>query len=224
MLLVETNSLHGGGFRALRKLSAVEQLTMDDVYSKLALDYQTQASYDTAPAEETINTAEYTSKELEAITIIKQFWRQRFPKLLEHRKFLSTPEGQLSKRYREICMTHPSRPKVYIVLLSLGVQVSLRMQKIQSSLQNHHKTIMTLLEKADPSDNAYEVLDEHLQALHSLDAALKLHAKRIANDSISEMLERWNGNTVRYVLESMAHELVAMEGEMGQVVRELGKL
>ena len=169
----------------------------------------------------TDEVTEYTSAEVEAAAKIRDFWRKRFPGLLQRRMYLSTPEGQIFRRYSEICATRRSSAKVYIALLSSGVEVCLKVDGMRVSLEYQYGRLMGDIETADPSKDAYEAIDGYLQRVRNLESELKSQANRMSASNLTGLLEKDNLRALRQVLAAVEASTAAAESGLAQVVADM---
>ena len=168
--------------------------------------------------------AEYVTTEIEAVTKIREFWRRRLPGLLQHRKYLSTREGQVFRRYCDICASHRSRPKLYVALLSSGVAVCLKIDSMRFALEQQYGRLMADIERADPSKDTYEAIDSYLQRVLNLKNELNDQAKRISVSNLAKVLEEGNLRELRQVLGAVETSTAAVESGLAQIVTEMHSL
>ena len=222
VLIVSRGATQNHLFRKLRIHPTVEDIELDSIRPILPQQISTNATTETAvPIPGHNQVGEYTAGELSAVPKIKEFWRRHHPGLLQHRKYISTPEGQLFKRYSNLCATRRSTAKLYIVLLSSGVEVSLKVDAAQLSLQHQHESIMRHIVEADPSDNTYEALDGCLQRLGNLEVELKSQANRMSASYLSEVLEKGDLRNLRQVLNAVKASTAAAESGLAQIVTDM---
>ena len=167
---------------------------------------------------------EYTAGELKAVVKIKDFWRQHLPDLFRRRKYMATPEGQVFKRHSDLCAKYRSSPKIYIVLLSSAVDVCMKVDSVQVSLQHQHERIMRHIEGADPSEDTYEALDGCLQRVLNLEFELKSQAKRISASSVSKILVSGDLKELRQVLNVVKASTAAAESGLAQLMTEMDNM
>ena len=209
-------------FRNLRRQSIVKEVGLDSIRQTLPHRISSNATTEAPSSVPGIDQAtQYTTEELEAVAKIRDFWRKRLPSLLERRKYLSTPEGQIFKRYFDICAQHRSTPKLYIVLLSSGVEVSLKVDRVQSSLQHQHESIMRHIVGANPSEDTYEALDGSLQRVCNLMFGLKSQANTMSASCLSGLLEKGSLRGMRQVLDTVMASTAAAESSLDQIVTDL---
>ena len=185
----------------------------------------TNATIEASSPIQAINqTTEYTAVELQAAAKIKEFWRRRLPRLMQRRKYLSTPEGQVFRRYSAICATRHSRPRVYIALLSSGVGVCLKVDSMRVALEHQHGRLMKNIETLDPSKDTYEAIDSYLQRVRDLENELNDQAKRISDSNLAKVLEKGSLRELRQVLGAVETSTAAAESGLAQIVTEMHSL
>ena len=222
ILIVSKQATQDHPLRKLRYHPSVEDIRLESIRAILPQRIFTNDTIETAvPVSDTNQVAEYTAGELRAIVTITEFWRRHRPGLLQHRKYLSTPEGQIFERYLNLCAKHRSSPKLYIVLLSSGVEVSLKADGAQTSLQHQYESIMKQIVGADPSEDTYEALDGCLQRVGNLEFELKSQVSRMSASCISEVLEKGDLRELRQVLDIMKASTAAAESGLGQIVTDM---
>ena len=222
VLIVSRGAIQNHMLRKLRIYPSVEDIEVDSIRPLLPQRISTNATTEEAsPISDPSQAVEYTAGELKAVTKIKDFWRLHLPGLLQRRKYLATPDGQMFKRYSNICASHRSTPKVYIALLSSGVQVSLKVDAVQVSLRHQHEKIMKNIEGADPSEDTYEALDGCLQRVLDLELDLKNQANRISASSLSEVLNSGDLRKLRQVLNAVKASTAAAESGLAQIMTEM---
>ena len=222
ILIVSKQATQDHVLRKLRNYPSVEDIELDSIRPILPQRISTNATIETTlPIPGTNQVVEYTAGELEAVVKIKEFWRRHRPGLLQHRKYLSTPEGQIFKRYSNLCAKRRSSPKVYIVLLSSGVEVSLKFNGAQLSLQHQHENIMRHIVGADPSEDTYEALDGYLQRVSNLEYELKDQANRMSVSSLSEILDKSDVRELRQVLGAVKASTAAAESSLAQIMTDM---
>ena len=222
VLIVSRGATENHLFRKLRQHPSVEKIRLDSMTAILPERISTNAATAEAlPIPGGNQPIEYTAGELKAVVKIKDFWRQHLPGLLQRRKYLSTPEGQIFKPYSNICAKRRSTPKIYIVLLSSGVEASLKVDAAQLSLQHQHESIMRHIVGADPSDNTYEALDGYLQRVGNLEIELKSQANRMSASCLSEMLEKGDLRKLRQVLNAVKASTAVAESGLAQIVTDM---
>lgn len=172
----------------------------------------------------TDEVTEYTSAEVEAAAKIRDFWRKRFPGLLQRRMYLATPEGQIFRRYSDICATRRSSAKVYIALLSSAVEVCLKVDGVRVSLELQYRRLMGDIETADPSTDAFEAIDNYLQRVRNLEHDLDIQANRISITSLFAVLEKGNLRELRQMLAAVEASTAAAESGLAQVVTDMHNL
>ena len=226
ILIVTRGATQSHLFRKLRHQSSVEEVRLDSIWEsllqRLPQRVSTNATIEVPSSVTGIDqVTQYTTEELEAVAKIRDFWRKRLPSLLERRKYLSTPEGQIFKRYFDICAQRRSTPRVFIVFLSSGVEVSLKVGRVQSSLQHQHESIMRHIVGANPSEDTYEALDGCLQRVGNLIFGLESQANRMSASCLSGLLENGNLRGMRHVLDIVMASAAAAESSLDQIVTEL---
>ena len=209
-------------FRRLRQQPSVKEVGLDSIRAILPQQISTTATTEEAlPIPDGSQAIEYTGEELKAVIKIKAFWRQHLPALLQRRKYLSTPGGQIFKRYSNLCARRRSTPKLYIVLLSSGVELTLKVDAVQVSLQQQHESIMRHIEGADPSEDAYEALDGCLQRVHNLESELKSQVSRMSASCLTEVLEKGDLRELRQILDVVKASTAAAESGLAQIVTDM---
>ena len=206
----------------MRHQPGVEELALDSIRRILPQQNPTNPIVEAPlPVQATDQGTEHTARELEAVAKIREFWRKRLPGLLQRRKYLSTPEGQIFRRYSELCTLHRSSPKTYIALLSSGVEACLKVDNIRVALQHQYGSIMRDIEVANPSEDAYEKLDNYLQRVRDLECELNNQANRMSISSLSKVLERGNLRELRQVLGAVKASTAAAESGLAQIVTDM---
>ncbi len=219
ILIVSKQATQDHVLRKLRKHPSVEEMEFDSIKPILPQRISPNATIGTAePVPGPNQVVEYTAGELRAVVKIKEFWRQHRPGLLQRRKYLSTPEGQVFKRYSNLCAKRRSSPKVYIVLLSSGVEVSRKVDGVQFSLQHQHESIMNHIVGADPSEDTYEALDGCLQRIGNLESELKSQASRMSASCLSRVLEKGDLRELRQILDVVKASTAAAESGLAQII------
>ena len=222
VLIISRGATENHLFRKLRQHPSVEEVGLDSIRAILPQRISTTATNEEAlPIPDGSQAIEYTAGELKAVIKIKDFWRQHLPALLQRRKYLSTPGGQIFKRYSNLCARRRSTPKLYIVLLSSGVEVTLKVDAVQVSLQLQHESIMRHIEGADPSEDAYEALDGSLQRVHNLESELKSQVSRMSASCLTEVLEKGDLRELRQILDVVKASTAAAESGLAQIVTDM---
>ena len=225
ILIVSKQATQNHVLRRLRNHPSVEDIALDSIRPKLPQRIFTNTTIETAvPIPGTNQVVEYTAGELRAVVKIKEFWRRHRPGLLQHREYLSTPEGQIFKRYSKLCAKRRSTPKVYIVLLSSGVEVSRKVDGVQFSLQHQHESIMKHIVGADPSKDTYEALDGCLQRVGNLESELKSQANRMSASCLSEVLEKGDLRELRQMLDVVKASTAAAESGLAQIMTDMDSM
>nr|ANM86516.1 hypothetical protein [Cladonia uncialis subsp. uncialis]AUW31320.1 hypothetical protein [Cladonia uncialis subsp. uncialis] len=222
ILIVSKQATHDHVLRKLRKHPSVKEVGLDSIWQNLPQRISSNATTEgplSVPAIDQVT--QYTTEELEAVVKIREFWRKRLPSLLQRRKYLSTREGQFFRRHSSICASHRSTPKVYIALLSSGVQVSLKVDGVQDSLQDRHESIMRHIVRADPSEDTYEALDGCLQRVGNLKSELKSQASRMSASCLSEVLEKGDLRELRQILDAVEASTAAAESGLAQIMTDM---
>ena len=200
----------------------VEELALDSIRRILPERNPTNTRIE-APLtiQVTDQVTEYTSAEVEAAAKIRDFWRKRLPGLLQRRKYLTTPEGQIFRRYSDLCTSRRSNPKIYIALLSSGVEACLQVDNIQLSLQLQRERIMRDIETADPSEDKYEALDRYLQRVRDLEYEFNTQANQLSVSNLAEILEKGELRELRQVLGAVMASTAAAESGLNQIAMDM---
>ena len=209
-------------FRKMRHQPGVEEIALDSIRRILPQRDPTNATIEARlPIQATEQGTEYTARELEAVTRIKEFWRKRLPGLLQRRKYQSTPEGHVFRRYSDLCGSRPSNPKFYIALLSSGVEVSLKVDNIRVALRHKYGSIMKDIEVANPSEDTYEKLDNYLQRIRDLECELNNQANRMSISGLAKVLEKGKLRELRQVLGAVEASIAAAESGLAQIETDM---
>ena len=221
-MIVSKRATENHLFRKIRHQPGVEEIALDSIRRILPQRDPTNATIEAhLPIQATEQGTEYTSAEVEAAAKIRDFWRKRLPGLLQRRKYLSTPEGQIFRRYSGLCTSRRSSPKIYIALLSSGVEVCLKVDNIRVSLQLQRERIMRDIDIADPSEDKYEALDSYLQSVRDLEYELNTQANQMSVSKLSEVLEKGNLRDLRQVLGAVEASIAAAESGLAQIVTDM---
>ena len=222
MLIVSKPVTGNHLFRKMRHQPGVEEIALDSIRRILPQQNPTNAAIEAPlPIQVADQVTEYTSAEVEAAAKIRNFWRKRFPGLLQRRKYLSTPEGQIFRRYSNLCATRRSSLKAYIVLLSSGVDVCLKVDSMRVALEQQYGRLMGDIETADPSKDAYEAIDGYLQRVRNLEHELNSQANRISVDNIAQVLEKGSLRDLRHALAAVEASIVAAESGLARIVTDM---
>lgn len=225
ILIVNKRVIGNHLFRKLRHQPGVEELALDSISRILPQPNATNTTTETPlPIQATDQGSEYTTAEVESVARIRDFWRKRLPGLLQHRKYLSTPEGQIFRRYSGLCTSHRSSPKIYIALLSSGVEACLKVDNIRHSLQLQRERIMRDIDIADPSEDKYEALDGYLQSVRDLEYELNNQASQMSTSSLAEILEKGKLRGLRQVLGTVEGSIAAAESGLAHIVTDMGNV
>ena len=225
VLIISRGATQNQLFHKLRYQPSVKEVRLNSIRQTLPQRISSNATTEAPlPLPGIDQVTQYTTEELEAVVKIREFWRKRLPSLLQRHKYLSTPEGQVFRRHSNICASHRSTPKVYIALLSSGVQVSLRVDVVLLSLQHQQERIMTNIEGADPSEDTYEALDGCLQRVLNLEFELRSQANRISSSRLSEVLDSGDLRKLRQVLNAVKASTAAAESGLAQVMTDMGNM
>ena len=221
-MIVSQQATQNHPFRTLRNQPNVEEIRLDSV--RRILPQRDSANVTTEvplPIPDTAQGTEYTIAELKAVAKIREFWRKCLPSLLQRRKYLSTLEGQIFRRYSDLCASRRSKSKVYIALLSSGVEACLKVDNIRMSLQVQRERIMRDIDMADPSEDKYEALDSYLQGVRDLEYELNNQASQMSVSNLAKVLEKGNLKELRRVLGAVEASTAAAESGLAQIVADM---
>ena len=240
--LVTNDSSQEHHFVYLHSEPGVEHRSMSDI--KLRLPRRdsihlspTKPSFDPPNQEHTSSSGEdlystigdkaicYTKSEIKAVTNIQQWWKRCMPKLLQRRRFLSSPKGQAYKSYAKLCAKHTTEPAIRKYLLSKGYIVYSKVITLQLSQIDQLEHVLRLIEEANlTDDSSYEKMDELLGEARWLETILENEAEKMSAKTLSKLVEREDLVGLRQVIGAVEATLKDVEKELCRLTIGVSKL
>jgi len=217
-------------FKNICKQSGVVHVTFEMIQSILPCHAHTSSAVlDVSPGP-AAGIMEYETAEVDAGIKIQKLWRRYSPKLLGYREFLQSQQGQAIKKYLDLCVKHSGRLAFKVLLVSQGVEASLRLAALQASLNQKHSDVMRLIVEVDDELSFYETTDSVLEALNRLDGLLKVQADDLSEVVLAKLIEGGDVPELQRFLHGVTTDLaeadkklLELEPTMGQLYRHVRK-
>ncbi|KAL9045188.1 MAG: hypothetical protein Q9214_001735 [Letrouitia sp. 1 TL-2023] len=169
--------------------------------------------------------SDYTSEVIETVRKLQLRWRKVVcPRILQRRAFLQTLEGQTCERFVRLAKDCNASIGISSLLVADGVQLKLRLHRLQEKPQQLRAAVGKLAEKIDVSTEALvapegKSIDKALESLQFIEGDIKGAASRLADEALMRAIESPVIGEVWGLLEAAERMLV----ESGKRLKEVEK-